>query len=366
MASVQQIIFRLNSDRLRRSLLSGFSVSENGILLAKDDTIGRNCIVAHIDSNIPDCPWGRLSMKTATDGDVVITVKAFASNDRIFNSQRGTQDTDAFLLDENIPFKTKEAFFTAANGTQLSGHDDMLLYGQTGRYIWLWFEVDGPGSCEISDIKLYAPGDTFLNTFPEVYKANSDFLRRFLSIFSTLHYDMDQAIENLPKVIDIETAPAEALPVLAEWMGLHLDEGFLTEQELRQLLKVAYPLLTIKGTRRAIEGIVKLFVDAPFYIVERNLLSSSQLKGAEALYGSTPYDFSILINAKSDEGLIAKLQMLVNQFKPVRAKVNIVFLRDCDSLDGFTYLDINGTIGENREGTLDSGYMLNGLAYLGS
>lgn len=366
MANNEQRIYRLFSDRLRRSLLDGFSVCENGVLCAKEDTLSRNCILAHIDSNIPDCPWGRLSMKTVVNGDLVFTVKVFATNNRVFNSQKGIVGIDDFLLDKEIPLKTKEAFFSAAKGTQFSGHDDVLLYGQTGRYIWLWFEVNGAGSCEISDIKLYAPGDTFLNTFPEVYRTNADFLRRFLSIFSTMHYDMEQAIENLPKIIDIQTAPAEALPILASWMGLHIDEGFLTEQEMRKLLSVAYPLLTVKGTRKAIEGIIKLFISDSFYIIERNLLSPSQLKGAETLYGSTPYDFSILINAKSDEGLIAKLQMLVNQFKPARCKVNIVFLQDCDSLDGFTYLDINGTIGENREGTLDDGYMLNGLTYLGS
>lgn len=365
MANNEQRIYRLYNDRLRRSLVKGFSVCEGGVLSSQEDTLNRSCILAHIDSNLADCPWGRLSMKTRVEGDIVITVKAFASNERVFNSQKGIIDTDSFLLDQAISLKTKEGLFTAADAIHSSGHDDILLYGQSGRYLWLWFEANGVGSCEISDICLFAPGDTFLNTFPDVYRNNADFLRRFLSIFSTMHYDMDKAIHELPRFIDVDTAPAEFLPVLASWLGLELDESLLTESEMRLLLSNAYSLLTVKGTRSAIERLVKLFVSEQTYIVERNLLSSSQLKGAESLYGTTPFDFSILINAKSDASLIAKLQMLIDQFKPVRSRANIVFLKDCDTLDGFTYLDINSSIGENTEGVLDKSHALNGLTYLG-
>ncbi len=365
MAETQQRIYRLNNDRLRRSFIKGFSVCENGVLSAQQDTLNRSCILAHIDSNLPDFPWGRLSMKTVVNGDIVVTVKAFASNERVFNSQKGIMDIDSFLFDEAIPLKTKEGLFTAADAIYSGGHDDILLYGQSGRYIWLWFEANGVGSCEIRDIRLLAPGDTFLNTFPDVYRNNGDFLRRFLSIFSTMHYDMDDTIANLPRFIDIDTAPADILPILASWLGIELEENLLTEQELRLLLANAYSLLTMKGTRRAIEKAVGLFVTEQTYIVERNLLSASQLKGAESLYGTTPYDFSILINAKSNENLISKLQMLIEQLKPVRSRVNIVFLKDCDTLDGFTYLDINSSIGENTEGILDNSHALNGLTYLG-
>lgn len=365
MAKNEQRIYRLNENRLRRSLIKGFTILENGVLSADEETLNRSCILTHIDSNLNDFPWGRLAMSTSIDGDIVFTVKAFASNEHVFNSHRGIIDIDSFLMDESIPLKTKFDFFTAAQATKISGHNDILLYEQTGRYIWLWFEVNGTGRCDIRDIKLLAPADTFLNTFPEVYRTNADFLRRYLSIFSTLHYDMEQKIENLPRIIDIDTAPADALPLLASWMGLKIADGFLTEEEQRRLLKNAYPLLKIKGTRRAIEGIVRLFVTEPFYIVERNMLSAAQLKGAETLYGSTPFDFSILINAASNNDLAAKLQMLIELFKPARSRANIVFLKDQSTLDGFTYIDINTTLGQNSEGTLDSGFALNGMTYLG-
>lgn len=365
MAKNEQRIYRLFNDRLRRSLINGFSIEENDTLLSDEDTMSSNCILAHIDSNILDCPWGRFAMNTAIDGELVITIRAFASNERVFSSQRGLVDIDEFLMDENIPLKTKSSFFTAANAVQSSGHNDILLYGQSGRFIWLWIEANGSGRCEISNMKLFAPGDTFLNTFPEVYRSDADFLHRFLSIFSTMHYDMEQMIDSLPRFTDIDTAPNEALPVFASWIGLQFEDGFLTDDELRLLLKNAYRLFRVKGTRLAIESIVKLFVPQQFYIVERNLLSKEQQKGADTLYGSTPFDFSILINAHADNDLSAKLQMLIDMFKPIRSRANIIFLQDCDSLDGFTYLDVNGVIGENSEGSLDGGYAINGTTYLG-
>ena len=364
MANYGQRKFVLNHSRLKRSLRQGFKLREDGSLLATEDTVHRFCILGRLDSNLPDCKWGRLAMRLELAGDMILTIRAFASNQPEFIQSGKVTSVDDFLLDDSVPAQRKEKLFGLANGVQYSGQRDVLLYGQEGRYLWLWLELDGVGTAKLSDLRVYAPGDIFLDTFPQVYRNDSDFFHRYLSIFSSLYNDLDETIDSLATYIDLDTAPAAVLPVLAGWMGLELDGDLLTEKELRRLLRAAYPLLSVKGTRQAVEGIVKLFVEEPVYIVERNLLSGAQQESGGSLYGDTPFDFTILINRGSDEKLRSKLQMMVEQFKPLRSRANIVFMGDCGTLDGFSYLDVNGAVLQNSPASLDESSALTGMYYL--
>jgi hypothetical protein len=109
--------------------------------------------------------------------------------------------------------------------------------------------------------------------------------------------------------------------------------------------------------------VVKLFVEEPVYLVERNLMTTDQLH-SEQLYGQTPYDFTVMLGRKMDEKLLARLNFLIEQFKPARSRCHIVFLEDHGGLDAFTYLDVNGTMLTNAPGNLDDGQALTGTTYL--
>ena len=364
MANYGERTYRLDRPRLERGLIRGFHITDHGSLLAQEQCHDRQCLLAHVDSNMPDCPWGRLAFAAKLQGEMLLTVRVFASNDKQFVLNGELCEMDDFLLDESVELEKKRDLFAMANAIQVSAHQDILLYGQTGRYLWLWLELTGPGSAELSNLRLYTPGDIFLDTFPEVYRNSGDFLRRYLSVFSPLYQDLDEKIDRLAQIVDIGTAPDDVLLVLASWMGLSLEPGFLSPKEMRLLLKNAYGLLTKKGTREAIEGVVRLFVKEECFIVERNLLPPGQIQGMDSIYGETPYDFSILINAHPDEYLLAKLQMLVNQFKPVRVRANFIFLKGCNGLDAFTYLGVNSTVSGSGTGSLDQTSQLDGLTFL--
>lgn len=354
----------INRSRLSRSLRQGFRLTEEGALRASEEALERHCILAHLDGGMADCPWGRLTMDVQLEGELILTIRAYASNDRVFLYGDKVTEVDDFLLDQSVSAHRKEELFGLGNGVQYSGQRDVLLYGQKGRYLWLWLELNGCGQGELSNLRVYVPGDNFFETFPEVYRSNGDFFRRYLSIFSSLYNDLDERIDQLAQYVDVDTAPMAALPVLAGWLGLELEGNSLTEAELRRLLKEAFYLMSMKGTRQAVERVVRLFVEEPVYIVERNLLSSGQQEGAGALYGDTPFDFTILIGRRSDERLRAKLHLLVNQFKPVRSRAHIVFLGDCGALDAFTYLDVNGAVLQCAPASLDGGAALVGMNYL--
>ena len=355
--------YKLGRSRLSRGLLDGFAVTPDGILTVRGEQHRRNLFLPRLDSAVADCPWGRLAFHAEFRGEAVLTVHAFASNEKQFFFQDRTVQTDAFLLDADIPAGQKEKLFAAGGGGRYAGSQDVLLYGLTGRYLWLWLELTGPGAVTLSQFRVLTPGDNFFRTFPEIYQTNGDFFHRYLSIFSSLYNDLQDTVDRLHEFVDLDTAPDEALPIFAGWLGLELDGSLLDPADLRRLLKLAPQLIRAKGTRRAVELIVGLFVEEPVYLVERNLLSPAQREGGE-LYGESPFDFTVLISRRSDEGLRARLTYLIDQFKPIRSRARLVFLGDRSSLDAFSYLDVNGAVLQSVPGRLDDGEALTGMTYL--
>lgn len=353
--------YRLGTALLERAWREGFSLLPGGILQTEGH--GRHSVILPgLNSARPDCAWGRLSLRCRLGEESLLSVRAFAlDQDSVIRGGQVVQ-IDTFLLDPAVPREEKERLFLMAGGMERSGAADVLLDGQQGRWLWLWLEINGPqGSLE--DMRVYVPGDNFFRTFPQVYQADNEFLRRYLSIFSTMYQDFQEQIDALPQLLDVDTAPEALLPMFASWLGLETDETLFTPQELRRLLKAAPGLLERKGTREAVEEVVRLFVEEPVYIVEQNLLPAGQRHGGE-LYGTTPYDFTVMLGRELDEKLRLRLKFLIDQFKPIRSRCHIVFLEECGGLDAFTYLDMNARVLQNAPGSLDDGKALTGMTFL--
>ena len=355
--------YRLGGALLERALLEGFTVEGNA--LQTDEMIHgvSSVFLPGLDSAQPDCGWGRLSLRCQLSPESMLTIRTFASDQDCIIRNNEVVRVDDFLLDPSVPKKEKERLFLLAGGMERSGVQDVLLDGQSGRWLWLWLEVAGEGSNVLEDLRVYVPGDHFFRTFPQVYQTDNDFLKRYLSIFSTMYQEFQEQIDALPDLLDVDTAPEELLPVFASWLGLETDTTLFTAAELRRLLKAAPGLMERKGTKWAVETAVRLLVQDDVFLVERNLLLADQ-RHSEELYGKTPYDFTVMVGSKMDEKLRLRLQFLIDQLKPVRSRYQIVFLEECGGLDAFTYLDVNGTMLQNAEGALDDGKALTGTTYL--
>lgn len=354
--------YRLRYPQLSRGLRDHFTL-EGDSLKTETDSCCAELILPALDSAVPGCEWGRISLKCKLGSESILTIRVLASDEKSVRRDDDVVSVDEILLDPSVPRSEKERLFTIGGGIAISGVQDALLYGQSGRYLWLWFEVLGEEPSVLEDIRVYVPGDNFLRTFPQVYQTDNDFFKRYLSVFSTMYQEFQEEIDALPELLDLDTAPAELLPVFASWIGLETDETLISAEELRRLLRIAPALMSRKGTRWAVEQIVKLFTDGDVYIVERNLLMDDQRCGAE-LYGKTPYDFTVMIGCAVDEKLRLKLRFLIHQFKPIRSSCRIVFLEEGGGLDSFTYLDINGHVHQNAPGSLDDGKALTGMTYL--
>ncbi len=355
--------YRLSASVLRRSLLEGFEVRDNMLCTVASEDGVFNAFLPGIDSAEVDCSWGRLSLSCSLAPESMLIIRAFASDQNQIIRNNEFINVDDFLLDPDVPRKEKEKLFSLADGVERSSVSDLLLEGQRGRWLWLWFEIVGDGEDKLSDMRVYVPGDNFFHTMPQVYQENNDFLKRYLSVFSTIYNDFQERIDALPQLLDVDTAPVEMLPLFASWLGIETDDALLTTDELRRLLKAAPELVERKGTKWSVEKVVGLFVSGEVYVIERNILLPDKEK-IEEMYGKTPYDFTVMVGCKMDEKLRLKLKFLIDQFKPLRSRYHIVFLDERGGLDSFTYLDVNSAMEQNLPGVLDNGKTLTGTTYL--
>ena len=240
----------------------------------------------------------------------------------------------------------------------------MLLYDLVGEYLFIYIEVMGEGSVCISDIKLDTQGDNFMQTFPEIYQEEAGFFHRYMSIFSSIYNDFQVQIDRIPNYLDFDTIPCEFLPILADWLGFQVDQGFLDEKTLRSLLKEIYALNRIKGTKKALKRIVNLIAGCEPIIIERNRLDGyidkENVKVFKNLYGENPHDITILLNIPEDEKLYAKLKYLLNLFKPARSTLHLAFIENSDRLDAYCYLDLNTKLVRFEKGRLDKETRCNG------
>lgn len=349
----------IGASRLRGGSCYGLEADGQGAVHTVPEEGYHVLFLRALDAGIDNCEWGRFALSATLPPDMVLVVRALASDENRILRDGVAIQTDDFLRDPAMDARHKMRLFELSDSIRQIGASDILLYGQRGRYLWLCVELIGTGSACLRDLRVYAPGDNFFQTFPEVYRRNGEFMHRYLSVFSSLYNDLQEEIDSLPALFDPDTAPAALLPVFADWLGLEIEGGFLSDRQCRQLIRSGFRLLSRKGTRAAIEEIVHLLVEEPVYILER-----VGPEGSREQNGEEPFAFTVLISRRSDEQLHAKLLYLIDQFRPIRTRVSIVFLGDCAGMDYHCYLDVNASLVQSTGGSLNGGAALNGLTCL--
>jgi phage tail-like protein len=360
--------YPIGASRLARSASEGFTL-EGGELTGSESVSGcRIIFFGCLDSNQRDCQWGRFRFKSELTGDAIPIVRAFATNDPEYSEGQAKRGYDALLLGRDVPVVDKLRLYENAGCSRFMAANDMLLYKQSGRYLWICVEIVGAGCAKLSGFEVFSPRDNFLGTFPEIYRQDAEFFHRYLSIFSSLYYDIQEVIDSLDHYVDVDKTPYEALPILASWLGLELEGGFLDDAALRALVKSAFGFLRNKGTRETVEGILKIFPNEPFHIVEQRAaatgLTGAEKRVAERLYGNSPFDVTILLLRSADERLHAELKFLLQQFLLLRGRLNLVFAKQDSRLDSYSYMDVNARVANPRVGALDGSAGLDGLTYI--
>jgi phage tail-like protein len=359
--------YRISGARLRRAFRDAFDLTDEGVLVSAGHGRIAAVFFAALDGVDDGCPWGRFVFDAVVGEDTVFNVKAIASDDAqiVYNGE--SVDMDKILGDPDISSVEKLMLFENATELRSSVYSNMLLHGLNGRYLWICLTAQG-SEASFSDFRAFTPGDRFLRTFPEVYREYGGFFHRYVSVFYSLYNDLEEKIKRSHDLLNLDVCPAALLPVYASWFGISSDGDYMDESQLRAFLKNAYSLIRKKGTKEAIKQLVEIFVDEPFYIIEHADVASGAEQGTgrvlQYLYGDDPYGFTLMLMRKPDERLQLRLTRLINQFKPLRMNVRILFVENKSALDSGANLDVNASIVNPDTGVLDEGAALDGTDYL--
>jgi phage tail-like protein len=108
--------------------------------------------------------------------------------------------------------------------------EDFLLTGDKAYYLFVGAVFRGDQTASASLMQMRADFDNpgYLPNLPVIYRqptAEADFLRRFLALFQGIFDDIEGEMDALPRYFNPQSAPESALPWLASWLAVDLDQG---------------------------------------------------------------------------------------------------------------------------------------------
>jgi phage tail-like protein len=188
---------------------------------------------------------------------------------------------------------------------------------------------------------------------------NNEFLRGFLMIFQHIMNDTALVLDNLHEYFRPMESPASFLPVLADWLGIHLDT-LGGEEEVRRFLQYAIPLYRYRGTALGLRAHLFIIAGVIPVIIEDTTPYSSMLINENATVDINIFDSEVATNSftihfpvprsQFSDTLIRRLSLVVQREKPVHTNAYISFeemkkkRRRITSLDTDTYMGIDGGI----------------------
>ncbi|MDE6911296.1 MAG: hypothetical protein K2P44_12625 [Lachnospiraceae bacterium] len=307
--------------------------------------------------------WGRFHCKASLSPSSTLKIYAFA-----VDAESGQEhELNAFFHNQDIPIQEKRGYFMRG-GVSFVNHEDVLLYALQGEYLWIAVEIEEAGNDRLYDMRLDSQGDNFMQTFPEIYQEENGFFHRYMSVFSSVYQDLSDEIAGMDRYLNIETTPLPVLMQIADWFGFEAEGDFLDEELLRRLIKEIYALNRIKGTKQVLQNLIRAVLEDEAYIIERNRMRGYIPRAVketyQKLYGSAMQDVTVLIKRPEDEKLQSQMMYLLQQFKPVRSRVRLVFSNQCSNMDSYCYLDYNAALSSKGYAHTDNNNRMNGTVIL--
>lgn len=362
--------YTIKHNRLKSGCIAGFTVDEDTRLVWDRNSMYHGIFLRGIDGGEEGMSWGRLSFKAESTENTMFYVYAYATDNKVMYSpgSNGVLELDRYISDDSVEVPDKAAFLKRLGAKQFSGVTDCLLYELKGRYIYLAIEAKGEGELTVSSMTVDSGGDIFMDTYPEIYRERAGFFHRYISVFSSIYTDYDEDIADLSKLLDLDTCPEEFLIIYGGWMGIDLKGGFLETEVLRDLVREAYSLNRMKGTKRAIERILEIILREKAIVIEHNQVRSrldeEDVEIPENFKAKGIYDVTILVKRHLTEELRHQILFILDQFRPVRTRISITQLDEAPIADSNTYLDVNFRLPEERGAKLDGEFTLDGTIVL--
>jgi phage tail-like protein len=230
-----------------------------------------------LDSTIHQCQWHRIMLEAEIPAKTRLEVYFYSSDNPINPSRIDPEDWHLVLSSPHNSLETKDALFEQAQG----------------RYLILRFNLfgDGNSSPQIETVRIYFQRQSYLRYLPATYQEDPrgrDFLERFLSIFESMFLEMEEKIAGINQYWDVMAVNPEFLEWLASWLGIINDEQW-SEEKRRELLKQAFPLFKLRGTKKGLRQIIKIFTGREVQIVEHFRLRPPMVLGQGNFLGLTTF-----------------------------------------------------------------------------
>lgn len=360
------ICYSMRKNRIESGWYTGFTLEEDGTLVMDPSAESHVLCVRAIDCAEEDGTWGRLSFQAEYPESMTCYIHVKAMNEQQFYRSGKLTGISDFLCDPEEPLAVKHEFMERVGAIRHVNLQDILMYGQKGRFLYLMIEFSGAGAGFLKQLCIDRQGDIFMQTFPEVYRERNGFFHRYLSIFSSIYKDFQNDIEQLPTLLDLDTCPAGLLVTYGRWLGIDLNCDIQDENVLRSLVREAYELNRMKGTKRAVCRIAELMLGEEVLLLEHNIMREylSDRTDITELYGSSMYDVIMLVEHPVSDLMKSQLMYVLDQFKPLRCRIHIVHLKSDGVLDSHSYLDMNARVFEVEHAGLDESQMMDGVVTL--
>lgn len=337
----------------QRCLLSGMTIS-GGSVTSDSGISGCTMVTGSQDSTEHGFLWRSLEISADYGENTVTRVSAYAADSTIVSAGGRTFELDSFLRDDTVPAGERlnllDGLFTPLFTNCTDGLADLR-----GRYIWVRIDIvildEHPVS--IDKIKLLLKSESMMDHLPEVYRAEdgeNGFMTRFMSIFDSIFFDMDQRIAKARSSLDYRTARGEMLRYLAGWVT---DEtsAYLSDEQLREKIRHAVSEYRMTGTRRGLsEWISREYGVTPniieYFSVRKLAAEGGDREVYQRLFGSDPYKFYILLPEKTFADT-REANLFTERLKnriPAYTEAEVVVLKRNVVLEQHTYLGVNSVL----------------------
>ena len=209
-------------------------------------------ILPILDGKDPDCVWHRLCLDACLPPNTTIQIEAQAAEqpEALTWATRYRQPSLYRRPSSELPY-------SSLWGTEeLSDHTgtwELLFQDVRGRYLQLRLTLIGNGRTTplLRALRAHYPRFSYLQEYlPAVYQqdaVSASFLERFLANPEGILTYLEGLIAQMQTLLDVHTAPAEALDWLASWIGLALDPGW-NDHQRRLLIAQAPYFFQRRGT----------------------------------------------------------------------------------------------------------------------
>lgn len=337
----------------QRCLLSGMTIS-GGSVTSDSGISGCTMVTGSQDSTEHGFLWRSLEISADYGENTVTRVSAYAADSTIVSAGGRTFELDSFLRDDTVPAGERlnllDGLFTPLFTNCTDGLADLR-----GRYIWVRIDIvildEHPVS--IDKIKLLLKSESMMDHLPEAYRAEdgeNGFMTRFMSIFDSIFFDMDQRIAKARSSLDYRTARGEMLRYLAGWVT---DEtsAYLSDEQLREKIRHAVSEYRMTGTRRGLsEWISREYGVTPniieYFSVRKLAAEGGDREVYQRPFGSDPYKFYILLPEKTFADT-REANLFTERLKnriPAYTEAEVVVLKRNVVLEQHTYLGVNSVL----------------------